>query len=62
VDCIDLAESRDRWWAVMNAVMNFRVLKMRGISLLAEGCEPLRKNCWMELVRYKYYVCSLACA
>jgi len=25
MDWIDLAEDRDRWWAVMNAVMNLRV-------------------------------------
>ena len=25
MDWIDLAQGRDRWWVVMNAVMNFRV-------------------------------------
>jgi hypothetical protein len=26
VDWIDLAQDRDRWWALMNTVMNLRVL------------------------------------
>jgi hypothetical protein len=26
IDWIDLAEDKDRWWAVVNAVMNLRFL------------------------------------
>ena len=25
MDWIDVAQERDRWWALVNAVMNFRV-------------------------------------
>jgi hypothetical protein len=33
---IDLSEDRDRWWALVNVVMNLCFHKMWGISCLAE--------------------------
>ena len=32
MDWIDLAQDRDRWWVLLNAVMNFGFHKMLGIS------------------------------
>jgi hypothetical protein len=32
VDWMELAQDRDRWWALVGTVSNFRVPYMRGIS------------------------------
>ena len=31
-DWMELAQDRDRWWALVSTAMNLRVPKMRGIS------------------------------
>jgi len=52
MDWIDLVQNRDRWWAVVNAVMNIRIHKMRGDSGLAECLLASREGlCPMMLVR-----------
>ena len=37
VDWFDLAKDRDKWWAVVNAVTNLRVLENAGNSLTSRG-------------------------
>jgi len=32
MDWINLAQDRDRWWAIVNALYTFVFYKMRGIS------------------------------
>ena len=41
---INLVEDRDRWWAVVNAVMNVLFHKMRGISWLNQNLSSFEEG------------------
>jgi hypothetical protein len=50
-DWIYLARDMDRWWVLVNRVMNFRNHKMQGISRLAEDLLSSQERlCSMKLV------------
>ena len=54
-DWMELAQDRDRWWALVNIVMNLQVPKMRGISWLA--AEPVsfsRRTLLHGVSKYNY--------
>ena len=44
MDCIDLAQDRDKWWALLNAVMKLRFRKTREISWLKEPISFSRRT------------------
>jgi hypothetical protein len=51
-DWIDLFQDRDRWRAVVNAVMKFQITLMRRISRLAEDLLPSQEGlCSIKLFR-----------
>jgi hypothetical protein len=51
IDWIDMAQDRNRWRTLVNAVMNLRVHKMRGIFRIAEDLLASHEGlCSMELV------------
>jgi ribosomal protein S4E len=49
MDLINLAQDRDRWRILLNAVMNVRFHKTRGISCLAEPVSFSRRTLLREV-------------
>lgn len=54
VDCIDLAQDKDKWLAFVKAVMKVQFYKMQGISRLAEEPLPFEEDSvtWSQLSTY----------
>ena len=53
MDWINLAQDRDKWWAVVITVMKFQVIKIQGISWLAEELSVSWEGlCYIWLVGY----------
>ena len=51
MDWIDVVQDRDRWWALVNAVMNLRALQNVGNLWLAENrLASQERLCSMEYV------------
>ena len=51
IDWIDLAQDRDKWWALVNTVMNLRFHKWCGISWVAYNMLASQEGlCFVELV------------
>ena len=51
MDSIDLAPDKDRWWALVNAVMNLWVPYTAGNSRVVEGLLASQEGlCYMESV------------
>jgi hypothetical protein len=48
MDWIYVAQDRDRWRVLVNAVMNLRVLQMRGISWVAGDMLAIQGQGWVE--------------
>ena len=57
MDWINLAQDMDRWRALVKAVMNLRVHKMRGISWLAEIRLASQEGLYYMKQAIQYVVC-----
>jgi len=48
VDCVDLAQDKDKWPVLLNTVMSHRVPQSEGCSWLAEGLLASQEGLWSE--------------
>jgi hypothetical protein len=56
-DWMELAQNRDRWWALVSTVKTFGFHKMRGISWLAAKTGQLLKKdsaAWRNLIMFHW--------